>query len=161
MKWLRYATEFAGRVPVMVISGNLGPRGDGYVAQQLMSADVAEAYHGEQIRIFADNRSRHDLSIHAELHRGGHRHRARAANRYGMPSVISFTVETDGKLPSGQPLPEAIAEVDAATDGGPAYYMINCAHPTHFADLLASNAAWVHRIRGLRVNCPRDAATPS
>jgi S-methylmethionine-dependent homocysteine/selenocysteine methylase len=76
----------------------------------------------------------------------------RAAAAAGLPVAISFTVETDGRLPSGQPLGEAIAEVDAATDAGPAYYMINCAHPTHFDDVLETDEDWPGRIRGLRAN---------
>lgn len=146
--------EFEARVPALVISGNLGPRGDGYVAQNLMTADEAEAYHGEQIAVFADTEADMISAFtlnYAEEAIGI----VRAAQRHGLPSAISFTVETDGKLPGGQSLPDAIAQVDAATGGGPAYYMINCAHPTHFADLLASNAAWVQRIRGLRANASR------
>jgi S-methylmethionine-dependent homocysteine/selenocysteine methylase len=69
-----------------------------------------------------------------------------------MPVVISFTTETDGRLPSGQTLDEAIAKVDGATGSGPIYYMINCAHPTHFADALDEGSAWVRRIRGIRAN---------
>jgi S-methylmethionine-dependent homocysteine/selenocysteine methylase len=66
--------------------------------------------------------------------------------------AISFTVETDGRLPSGQELGDAIETVDAATDAAPAYYMINCAHPTHFEAVLQPGAAWGERIRGLRAN---------
>ena len=69
-----------------------------------------------------------------------------------MPVAISFTLETDGRLPSGQALAGAIAQVDDATDGAPAYYMINCAHPTHFEDAVAGGGPWVERIRGLRTN---------
>jgi S-methylmethionine-dependent homocysteine/selenocysteine methylase len=64
----------------------------------------------------------------------------------------SFTVDTDGRLPTGQTLGDAVAEVDAATGGAPAYYMINCAHPTHFDGALAARARWVDRMRGLRAN---------
>jgi homocysteine S-methyltransferase len=77
---------------------------------------------------------------------------ARAAEAAGLPSAISFTVETDGRLPSGQALGEAIEQVDADTDSAPAYYMINCAHPTHFEAVLDGGAAWTHRIQGLRAN---------
>jgi S-methylmethionine-dependent homocysteine/selenocysteine methylase len=66
--------------------------------------------------------------------------------------VLSYTVETDGALPGGKRLGDAIAEVDEATGGYPAYYMINCAHPRHFARELQSGAAWVDRIGGLRAN---------
>jgi S-methylmethionine-dependent homocysteine/selenocysteine methylase len=75
----------------------------------------------------------------------------RAAQDAVIPAAISFTVETDGDLPSGQALGEAIEEVDRATDSGPAYYMINCAHPTHF-DSVLDGGDWVGRIRGLRAN---------
>ena len=77
---------------------------------------------------------------------------ARAAKAAGMPVVISFTVETDGKLPTGQTLKDAIVETDLQTNGAPAYYMLNCAHPTHFADVLATNEPWAKRLRGLRAN---------
>jgi S-methylmethionine-dependent homocysteine/selenocysteine methylase len=73
-----------------------------------------------------------------------------------LPVVISFTVETDGRLPSGQLLGDAIAEVDRTTGQGPAYYMINCAHPAHFAAFLEmEEASWLQRIRGIRANASR------
>jgi homocysteine S-methyltransferase len=76
----------------------------------------------------------------------------RAARRASMPVAISFTVEIDGRLPNGASLRNAIAAVDAATAAAPAYYMVNCAHPAHFADVLTSGAAWLDRIRGIRAN---------
>jgi len=76
----------------------------------------------------------------------------RAAQSVEMPVVISFTVETDGKLPTGQALKDAIAQVDAATEKGPAYYMINCAHPSHFDPIMATHEPWLARIHGLRAN---------
>src|SRR5205085_2664195 len=80
---------------------------------------------------------------------------ARAAAAAGIPVVISFTVETDGRLPSGESLAEAVAAVDDSTGGGPAYYMVNCAHPSHFEDVLAADEPWVGRIRGVRANASR------
>ena len=90
---------------------------------------------------------------------------ARAARACGIPVAISFTVETDGRLPSGQPLKSAIEETDAATGSAAAYYMINCAHPEHFRDVLSEDGAWLDRIGGIRANASRkshaelDAAT--
>jgi homocysteine S-methyltransferase len=78
-----------------------------------------------------------------------------AAKEIDVPAVIAFTLETDGRLPSGQPLGDAIAEVDAATNAGPIYYMINCAHPDHFRDALDTNAPWILRIGGIRANASR------
>jgi len=142
----------------IVISGYLGPRGDGYVADRAMSAAQAEAYHGVQMDVFAGSAADMASAItmnYVEEALGI----ARAARRAGMPVAISFTVETDGKLPTGQPLPSAIAEVDDATSGYPGYYMINCAHPTHFAHVIAEDKPWVKRIRGLRANASRMSHT--
>lgn len=80
---------------------------------------------------------------------------ARAAQTAQMPCVISFTVETDGRLPTGDNLADAIEAVDAATERAPAYYMINCAHPTHFERVLDRDAAWLTRLRRLRANSSR------
>jgi S-methylmethionine-dependent homocysteine/selenocysteine methylase len=135
----------------MVISGCIGPRGDGYKADQRMTAGEAEEYHAVQAGIF--QRSEADLitaitMTYSEEAIGV----VRAARAVGMPVVISFTTETDGGLPSGQGLGAAIEQVDAATSSGPAYYMINCAHPSHFTSVLNSEQPWVNRIRGLRAN---------
>jgi S-methylmethionine-dependent homocysteine/selenocysteine methylase len=138
----------------MVISGCVGPRGDGYDPGAMMSAEEAETYHMAQIDVFADSEADMVTAItmtYADEAIGI----ARAANRAGMPVVISFTVETDGSLPTGQSLQDAIAAVDAATGGVPLYYMINCAHPTHFAHVLAGGDAWLDRVRGLRANASK------
>ncbi len=143
--------DFEGPDTPMVISGCIGPRGDGYDPGRMMTAMEAEAYHRKQIRAFA--RSEADLitaitMTYVDEAIG----LARAALAEGMPVVISFTVETDGRLPSGQSMKEAIAAVDTATGNGPAYFMINCAHPTHFDGTLKPGEAWVSRIKGLRAN---------
>ncbi|MDQ3254090.1 MAG: homocysteine S-methyltransferase family protein, partial [Acidobacteriota bacterium] len=145
-----YDTE---QTPV-VISGCLGPRGDGYVPDMLMSERQAESYHREQIEVFADSAADMVCAItmnYAEEAVGI----ARAARQAQMPVVISFTVETDGNLPTGQTLKAAIEQVDEATSGYPRYYMINCAHPTHFEHVLGDGGLWLNRIRGLRANASR------
>jgi S-methylmethionine-dependent homocysteine/selenocysteine methylase len=138
----------------VVISGCLGPRGDGYVASNRMSEQEAEEYHDDQVAAIAatsaDMASAMTLN-YAEEGIGI----ARAAKRYDMPVAISFTVETDGRLPTGQPLGEAIEQVDAATGGYPSYYMLNCAHPEHFAGTLREGEKWTGRLRGLRANASR------
>jgi len=142
-----------GETPV-VVSGCVGPRGDGYVPGQAMSADEAETYHREQIATFAGTTADMVSAItmnYVEEALGI----ARAARLETMPVAISFTVETDGRLPTGQPLKDAIEQVDSETSRYPGYYMINCAHPSHFDDVLAGGEAWVQRIRGLRANASR------
>jgi len=141
----------AKAVPQMIISGCIGPRGDGYRVDNAMTAEEAQRYHEPQVETFADTAA--DLVsaltlTYADEAVGV----ARAAQGAGIPSVISFTVETDGRLPSGQSLREAIGEVDDQTQGSVAYFMINCAHPTHFAHVLEGDGGWRNRIRGLRAN---------
>jgi homocysteine S-methyltransferase len=55
-------------------------------------------------------------------------------------------------VPSGQPRGEAHEQVDDATDVAPAYYLVNCAHPTHFQNVLDMSASWTSRIKGVRAN---------
>ena len=135
----------------VVISGNLGPRGDGYVVETAMSCAEAQRYHEQQVGVLreagADLITAFTLNYVEEAIGI-----ADASAAVGMPVVLSFTVETDGKLPAGHSLREAIEAVDAATSSYPAYYMINCAHPTHFADALEDDARWTERIGGVRAN---------
>ncbi len=138
----------------IVISGCVGPRGDGYVVGAAMTADEAEAYHSEQIGTFAGSAADLVTAItmtYVDEAVGI----VRAARAAGLPVVISFTVETDGRLPSGQSLREAIEEVDSRTDGAAAYFMVNCAHPSHFEGVLEAGEGWTARIRGLRANASR------
>ena len=135
----------------MVVSGCLGPRDDGYNPSSFMSSDEAKQYHATQVKCFADSKADMICAMticYAEEAIGV----VQAARQHDMPVVISFTVETDGNLPSGQSLKDAIETVDRATDNGPAYYMINCAHPEHFKDKLESDQRWLSRIRGIRAN---------
>jgi homocysteine S-methyltransferase len=140
----------------VVISGCVGPRGDGYSPVNVMSAAEAETYHREQVATFSSTAADMVTAItmnYAEEAVGI----AKAARQAGMPVAISFTVETDGRLPTGQTLKGAIEQVDRATSAYPAYYMINCAHPTHFEHALSGGAPWVERIRGLRANASRQS----
>lgn len=144
----------AHRTTPIVVSGCVGPRGDGYDPGQVMSPTEAAAYHAHQIGVFAEAKA--DMTTAITMTNAseaiGFVH---AAAHVGLPSVVSFTVETDGRLPTGQNLAEAVAEVDAATGSAPAYYMINCAHPTHFESVMSADEEWTRRIRGLRANASR------
>jgi S-methylmethionine-dependent homocysteine/selenocysteine methylase len=135
----------------VVISGSIGPRGDAYNPDRQLGIEEAERYHAEQIGVFRDTEV--DLVTpmtltHVEEAIGV----ARAAGAAALPVVISFTVETDGRLPNGLPLGEAIESVEQDESPSPVYYMINCAHPTHFANVLEPGTRWVERIRCLRAN---------
>ncbi|GJD54038.1 hypothetical protein OPKNFCMD_6818 [Methylobacterium crusticola] len=140
----------------IVLNGVIGPRGDGYVVGSAMTADEAARYHRPQIEALRDGGADMVSAItmtYAEEAVGI----ARAARACGMSVALSFTVETDGRLPSGQDLKAAIEETDAATGNTPAYYMINCAHPDHFRGALASGEPWLNRILGIRANASRKS----
>lgn len=150
--------EFETEQSRIVISGCLGPRGDGYVPSDAMTVEEAQDYHQPQVETFRDadadlvtaitmNTVEEAIGI------------TQAAQSAGMPVVISFTVETDGNLPTGQTLKDAIVQVDHVTQQAPAYYMINCAHPTHFSQVLTTDEPWLERIRGIRANASTKSHT--
>ena len=143
--------EYATPAAPVVISGCIGPRGDGYAPESLMGADEAQEYHDAQVGTFAQTAAELVTAI-TMTHTSEAIGVVRAATANGMESVISFTVETDGRLPSGETLEEAVLVTDEATDGAPAYYMVNCAHPTHVAGTLVSGRPWNERVRGFRGN---------
>ncbi len=146
------ARDTFGDLPTL-ISANVGPRADAYATSEQMSAEEAETYHTEQIAALAETEvdviSGYTLAYPAEAVGI-----VRAAKRFGLPVIIAFTVETDGHLPTGASLKEAITQVDAETDGYAAYFMINCAHPDHFENVL-SDDPWMQRLRGIVANASR------
>ncbi len=147
------ADEYAD-VPVLV-DGLVGPRGDAYAPDSLLTADEAEAYHATQIGWLAE--AGVDLVTaltftHTDEAIGA----VRAARTIGVPIVVSFTVETDGRLPTGEPLGEAVQRLDGATGGAAAYVMVNCAHPDHVL-LGLTTGTWIERVRGVRCNASRQS----
>jgi S-methylmethionine-dependent homocysteine/selenocysteine methylase len=153
---VEFVADLAAEYPTVstVVNGAIGPRGDGYVVGSTMTSAEAAAYHGHQARAFAEAGADMISAItmtYVQEAIGV----TRAAAAVSLPVVISFTVETDGRLPSGQTIGDAIDEVDDVTGGTPAYFMLNCAHPTHFTDALDDAAAWMKRIGGIRANASR------
>ena len=140
----------------LVVSGNVGPRGDGYNPAFMMSADEAEAYHAVQVGVFAEA-GVDMITVMTMNYVAEATGIARAAAAAGLPCAMSFTVETDGRLPTGQPLGQAIEEVDRETGATPAYFMINCAHPDHFRSVIDGSAPWTKRVGGLRANASRQS----
>lgn len=151
--FLRLLKDHLGRDMDVVISGNIGPKGDGYSPDELLTAQAAMDYHLHQVHSFADAGADVVTAV-TMTHSGEAAGVVLAAQALNMPCVIGFTTETDGLLPSGETLAEAIDAVDNATHGGPDYYMVNCAHPDHFADALPGGAV-ARRIGGIRANASR------
>lgn len=148
---LPFRNEYENTDSKMVISGCIGPRGDGYVPGDQMTVSEAENYHSHEIDTF----SKTDADMVTALTLNYVEEAigiALAAKAHDMPVVISFTVETDGKLPTGQSLKDAIEQVETESGQFPVYYKINCAHPTHFKNIVSSGEPWLQKIRSLRAN---------
>jgi homocysteine S-methyltransferase len=145
------AEEFQAAGIATAIAAVIGPRRDAWRFDAGMSVAEAYDYHAPQVEAFAGTAA---ASVHAYTLTNTPEAVgiARTAEHCGLPVVLSFTVETDGTLPGGKHLGQAITEVDDATRGYPDYYMVNCAHPRHFAQPLRSGAGWIRRIGGLRAN---------
>lgn len=146
--------EYVSRLPAIVVSGCIGPRGDGYDPGQVMGIEEAEEYHSRQASVLV-SAATDILSAITMTNVPESIGVVRAARALGTKVAVSFTVETDGRLPTGDILANAISTVDDATDGYPAYYMINCAHPSHFANTLTAGEDWTSRVRGIRANASR------
>lgn len=150
LEGLRAGSGIADQVVLNMV---IGPRGDGYRPGALMSIREAQDYHAWQIGCAVDDGADLVTGVtmnYAEEAQGV----AAAAAQAGVPCVISFTVETDGRLPSGMALAEAVRRVDDSSAGSVAYYMINCAHPSHFEKVLGDDIL-AARIGGIRANASR------
>lgn len=147
--------RFSGNAKPIVLNAVIGPRGDAYKPEAVISMDSAEQYYAQQLGWLAATEI--DMVSALTFNQGSEAAGlAKAARKVGLPAVVSFTVETNGDLPNGQSLADAITEVDAATGQYPAYYMVNCAHPDHFGGALL-DAPWARRIRGIRANASRQS----
>jgi S-methylmethionine-dependent homocysteine/selenocysteine methylase len=147
---VRFARELAAQIDHALVNGVVGPRGDGYVVDEVMSPEEAAEYHRPQVAALAEAGVDQVSAItftYAEEAVGF----VRSATSFGVPAIVSFTVETDGRLPSGQSLRDAVETVDDLTYHAPAGFMINCAHPMHFEHALV-DGDWLYRLAGVRAN---------
>jgi len=143
--------EYVNDLPFILISGQIGPAKDGYIIDEVMPVHEAQQYHNLQIKAFKNAGA--DFATALTI---GYIDEAlgivNSAKANNLPIVISFTVETDGNLPSGESLKEAINTIDEVTNAYPMHYMINCAHPSHFIGKLENKQSWQLRIKGIRAN---------
>ena len=147
--------EFSSNSKPIILNGVIGPQGDAYAPETEIAIHEAEQYHSKQIGWLAETEVDMvtGLTFTQSDEASGLVLAARSAD---LPVVVSFTVETDGRLPTGQPLGEAIEAVDHDTDAAAAYFMVNCAHPDHFSNVL-EDTDWARRIHGIRCNASRKS----
>ncbi|HVS99988.1 MAG TPA: homocysteine S-methyltransferase family protein [Solirubrobacterales bacterium] len=152
---LRLREERGDEAPI-VVCGTIGPEGDAYRPARFLGPEEAAAYHAPQVGALAaaaaDMVSAYTLSYVDDAIGI-----VRAAVAAGIPVSISFTVETDGRLPDGEALADAVARLDGETDAAAAYLMVNCAHPSHFVAELETGGDWRERIAGIRANASRHS----
>ncbi|MBT8124467.1 MAG: homocysteine S-methyltransferase family protein [Gammaproteobacteria bacterium] len=149
-----YREQYENELSKYVISSAIGPRGDGYSPEKIMTADEAEDYHSGHIETLAKTET--DMLTAFTLNYSDEAIGiSRAAKTHQVPVVLSFTLETNGKLPTGQSLKNAIQQVEDDTDNYPSYYKINCAHPSHFEKIVATGEPWLKKIRSLRANASK------
>jgi len=154
---IAFAAEVIDAAPAdipIALCGTIGPEGDAYAPERALSIERAERYHAAQVEAFAGE-GVEMISAYTLTYVEEAAGIVRAAAAAGLPVTIGFTVETDGRLPSGEPLREAIERLDAETGSAALYTMINCAHPTHFAAELETGGAWLERIGGIKANASR------
>ena len=137
------AHEWRDRVPDIVVTGMVGPRGDGYAVGDAVDADEAADYHAPQVRAFAEAGAQAVCAL-TLTDPGEAVGVVRASDSFGLPVGIGFTVETDGRLPDGTTLQSAIEQVDAVAP--PAYFLVNCAHPQHVLSAFDDGGPWVERV---------------
>jgi homocysteine S-methyltransferase len=141
--------RYSAEVPEVVLAGLVGPRGDGYVVEEVMDPWQARDYHLAQARTFADAGADVLSSLTLTTVNEGIGV-ALAAGEVGLPVTVGFTVETDGRLPDGTALRAAVEAVDDVAP--PDWFVVNCAHPSHVARAVADAGPWLERIGGTRVN---------
>lgn len=135
------------------LCGQVGPRDDGYAPSSKMSTQEAEDYHSEQIETYSNTAADFvcgSTICYPEEAAGI----VRAAKNSNMPVAISFTVETDGRLPTGVSIKDAIEQVDTESNTGAVYFLINCAHPDHFTKFF-NDEPWMKRLHGVVANASR------
>jgi S-methylmethionine-dependent homocysteine/selenocysteine methylase len=137
------------------IAGLMACRGDAYRPEEALSAEEAKIFHRVQAQALAETAV--DLIMAATLPAASEAHgMAQALSEFDLPYILSFVIRPDGSILDGTPLHRAIAEIDAATEPKPFFYMVNCVHPTVFEKGIGQEASIsqnvIERIMGFQAN---------
>ena len=143
--------EYADKISPIIISGNIGPGSDGYVVTSAMTTQESRDYHDPEVEGFKKAGADQVTALTINYMEEGYGI-VLSAMEHNIDVIVSFTVETDGKLPDGENLGDVIEFIDSQTKNYPSYYMINCAHPSHFMETVINGGRWTERIRGIRAN---------
>jgi len=139
----------------MYVGGLMGCKGDAYTGEGALLEKEATDFHKWTVEQFCDANVNFlyagimpVLSEAAGL--------AKAIDVTGLPYIISFTIQQDGKLIDGTPIADAIQYIDDITCNRPVCYMANCVHPTIVYKALSrdfNNVTIVkERFKGIQAN---------
>jgi homocysteine S-methyltransferase len=138
--------ESGGRV---FIAGVLGPKGDSYKPEEALGADEAAAYHTAQAEALTEAGA--DLLVATTFPAASEALGiARAMARTGLPAVVSFLITDRGTLLDGNPVVEVIEQIDGSVTPRPAYYAVNCVHPSVLREALRGDER-LRRLAGVRL----------
>lgn len=119
----------------MFVGGLMGCKGDAYTGEGALSESEAQVFHQWQANLF--------LNAGADFLYAGimptlpeATGMAQAMSATGLPYIISFTIQKDGRLIDGTAISEAIAYIDNKATVKPLCYMANCVHPSIVSEAL-------------------------
>jgi S-methylmethionine-dependent homocysteine/selenocysteine methylase len=123
------------------IAGVIGPSGDAYRPEESLSAEEAREYHSLQAGTLAQSGVDflYAPTFPAVEEALG---AAMAMGATGLPHVVSFVLERNGRVLDGTPLHAAIERIDAAASPAPLFYSISCVHPSIAATALRDEAVF-------------------
>ena len=134
MRLLREAVAGA-RVPTFS-GGLMGCRGEAYTGQGCLTEGEAREFHRWEAEGFRAAGAEFLLAaLMPTLPEA--RGMAAAMGSTGLPSIISFTLQRNGRLMDGTALHDAITAIDTLSSPPPLCYMANCVHPRIVAEALS------------------------
>lgn len=156
VKMLKCVKDISKDGPTVVVDGQIGPMEDGYKPEVKHSVQACKEYHIRQVAVLKD--AGVDLVTAATLTNWEEATGITlAAKECKTPLAVGFTVELDGRLPSGDSLEDAVEKVDKMTGAYPSYYMVNCGHPDHIRKAMEKGGKWRERVMAFRVNASRKS----
>lgn len=154
VRLLRQLREDSDHRPIF-IAGVIGPSGDAYTPGDALGAPEAAAYHRLQTEVLAEEGVEFlfaptfpavDEALGVAM----------AMGRSGLPYVVSFVLDTAGRVLDGTPLTAAIERIDNEALPPPLYYSISCVYPDVAAraleDAARDSKTLVGRIAELKAN---------
>ena len=153
----RLQKQWGGEV---YVGGLMGCRGDAYTGVGSLSESEALTFHRWQTEQFRQAEVDFLLAgIMPTLPEAAGM--ARAMAETGLPYLISFTIQEDGRLIDGAAISDAITYIDRVTETPPLGYLTNCVHPSILRQALAQPCNQTEPVRRRFLGIQANAAANS